>query len=213
MEIEEWYKFTSEMERDYPEAQPVIARENAKVNEKYNEFLRNQSLQSQYGKPINARESISFFIDENLPKFEERFHSHYEECGIDTPNENRFDTVRHHYPETEFERGDDTLNSYAERFQNVKDEFNKQEASKGTKEEEKSTNSFDSYAERFLALKGLDLKEDTTKDEIKLSDVSQDYDVDVNIEYGYASQAYLQATFRDNREDLTKEKDQELDKD
>ncbi|MFM1998480.1 MAG: hypothetical protein RL204_427 [Bacteroidota bacterium] len=213
MKIEDWFKFTDNLKQRFPEAEVVIDRESRKIINEYNELRVNASYQVEFGKPIDPDQIISDRIDHNLPEFEKKFFDHYEECGIDVPDENRFDTVRHHYPETEFERGDETLNSYAERFQNLKDEFNIQEASKGTKEEEKSPNSFDSYAERFLALKGLSLEQNTTKDEISLPDVSKDYDVDINMEYGYANQAYLQAAYRDNREDLTKEKDQDLDKD
>jgi hypothetical protein len=154
---------------------------------------------------------ISDRIDHNLPEFEKKFFDHYEECGIDVPDENRFDTVRHHYPETEFERGDDTLNSFAQRFQNLKDEFKQNEASKDSNQEEKEADSFDNYADRFLALKGLHKEQEASKNSIEILDASKEYDTNISVEFGSTTQNYLRTSFRDTKEDLTANKDIDMD--
>jgi hypothetical protein len=186
MDIKDWFKFTDDLKRDFPEAEAAINRETQKIMNQYNELRVNASIQAQFGTPVDPEQIIADKIDHNLPEFEKKFFAHYEEWSIDTPEQNRFDSVRHLYPETEFERGDDALNSYAERFQNLKDEHKQKETSKESALEDMNS--------------------------VEIPDASKEYDTNINVEFGSTTQKYLRTSFRDTKEDLTANKDIDMDR-
>lgn len=187
MEIKDWFKFTDDLKQAHPEAEAVINAENHRVINEYNELRVNASIQSQYGKPIDPDRIISDRIDQNLPEFEKRFFAHYEEWSIDTPEQNRFDSVRHLFPVSEFERGDETLNSYAERFQNIIDQHKQKETAKES------------------ILENIDIAE--------IPNESKDYEVVTNDEFGSITQKYLGLAFRDSKDELTVRKETDMDRD